>query len=289
MKRHDDLQLDASSNQAREWITGQFSLQRDLLIVLDPLAEPDPVVALFGAGLAQDHLNLYLGTEFADLAPVAPWLARLPDGESDFIDDLLANPQRNWGWLASVERFDRELLTQHWRERMLIENDGQRALYRLQDNRVIAHHLAHLPPEDISLLLGPLTSALCWDGAAWSSFDNPAPGPCLRPFPTPWQEIAERQPVAERIVRHNLLQWLWQRHATDTARLADSEPLDDWLDGQLAKAKNWQWQSPEQVRFLIRHQLTPELASHPAWPAREGETPEQHFIRCQSLIDSAEA
>lgn len=72
MKRHDDLQLDASSNQAREWITGQFSLQRDLLIVLDPLAEPDPVVALFGAGLAQDHLNLYLGTEFADLAPVAP-------------------------------------------------------------------------------------------------------------------------------------------------------------------------------------------------------------------------
>jgi hypothetical protein len=278
----------ASSTLARQWLSEQADRQRELLLILDPLADPNPVQQLFGASLAQDYANLYLGTEFAGLSSIAPWLTRLPDSNSECLHSLLDNPKRNWGWLASVERFELSMLVQHWQERMLIEEEeGRRSLYRFQDNRVIAHHLAHLEADQRPLLMGPLAGALCWNGEAWAAFDNPAPGHYGRPFPTPWLEIADPGPVTGQVQHHNLLQWLWQQHPSETASLAESIHLDTWLQEQLAQAERWQWRAPEQVRFLLRHRLIPERVSHPAWAAQTGEPPEQHFLRCRNVIGAA--
>lgn len=272
---------------AQRWLDDQRSHQRELLLVVDRLAEPDPIAELFGAGLMQDYVNLYQGTEFADMADVGPWLVRVNDPDAAFFQTLLNNPERDWGWLASAEHIDLAILTQHWRERMLIDEQEQRALYRFQDNRVIARHLAELSETQRPLLLGPLTSALCWDGQTWRSINNPRPGLYPAPFEKPWQELAEPEAVTQEILRHNLEQWLWQNHSTAAAQLAETQPLNSWLDAQLGKAKNWRWQPLERIQFLLRYQLDPALAAHPAWTPVENETADAHFARSSKELINA--
>jgi hypothetical protein len=269
---------------AQRWLDDQQSQQRELLLVVDRLAEPDPIKGLFGADLMQDYVNLYQGSEFADLADVGPWLVRLTDAGAAFLYSLLETPNQHWGWLASAEHIDLSALAQHWRERMVIEENGQRALYRFQDNRVIARHLGELTEPQLPLLLGPLNSALYWDEQAWIGIDNPRPGNYPPPFETPWLDIPETAAIANEIRRHNLEQWLWQNHSTATACMAELQPLDSWLDEQLAKAQSWQWQSLESIQFLLEHQLDPGFADHPSWAALEGETPDAHLARSRCNV-----
>lgn len=264
---------------AQSWIADQLAKQRELLLIVDRLAEPDPIKALFGADLMQDYVNLYQGTEFADMADVGPWLVRLHNPDAAFVQTLLNTPESDWGWLASAEHIDLVALTQHWRERLLLDEQAQRALYRFQDNRVIARHLGELSETQRPLLLGPLNSALCWDGQTWQSIHNPRPDLYPAPFEKPWQELAEPEAVTQAIQRHNLEQWLWQNHCAATAQLAETQPLGGWLDTQLEQAKSWQWQSLERIQFLLRYQLDPALAAHPAWAPVEHETADAHFAR----------
>lgn len=272
---------------AQRWLDDQQSQERELLLVVDRLAEPDPIVELFGAGLMQDYINLYQGTEFADMAEVGPWLVRLNNPDAELIQTLLNTPERDWGWLASAEHVDLAGLAQHWRERILIDEQEQRALYRFQDNRVIARHLAELSETQRPLLLGPLNSALCWDGQAWQSIHNPRPGQYPAPFEKPWQELAEPEVVTHEILRHNLEQWLWQNHSAATAQLAETHPLSSWLDEQLGKARSWQWQSLDRIQFLLGYQLDPALAAHPAWTPVQNETADAHFARSSKELINA--
>ncbi len=275
--------------QAREWLSEQIGRQRELLLVIDPLAEPNPIPELFGANLMQAYANVYLGTEFAALTSISPWLIHLPREGLEYLHGLLDEPQRHWGWLASAEHFELSVLVEHWQARMVVEDEaGQRSLYRFQDGRVIAHHLAHLKPGQRALLMGPFASALCWSGEAWMAFDNPAPGHYHRPFATPWLTIADPAPVAEGVRHHNLLQWLWQQHPVETAMLGESVHLDAWLRQQLAQAEGWEWRDLEQIRFLLKHRLFPALASHPGWDKAPGEQPEQHYLRCRTVIVAPE-
>ncbi|MGE6994999.1 DUF4123 domain-containing protein [Pseudomonas sp. NPDC047961] len=264
---------------ARHWLDDQQSRGRELLLVVDRLAEPDPIVELFGANLMQNYINLYQGTEFDDMAVVGPWLVHVNHPDAAFLQTLLDDPQRNWGWMASAEHIDLSVLAQHWRERMLIDGQEQRALYRFQDNRVIARHLAELSENQYPLLLGQLNSALCWDGQTWQSIHNPYPGLYQAPFEKPWQELAEPECVTHEILHHNLEQWLWQNHSAATAQLAETQPLSNWLEAQLGKAKRWRWQSLERIQFLLQHQLQPELVGHSAWAVLDNETPDAHFER----------
>ena len=264
---------------AHSWIADQLAQQRELLLIVDRLAEPDPIKALFSADLMQDYVNLYQGTEFADMADVGPWLVRLHNPDTAFVQTLLNTPESDWGWLASAEHIDLVALAQHWRKRLLLDEQSQRALYRFQDNRVIARHLAELSDAQRPLLLGPLNSALCWDGQAWQTFNNQHPALYSAPFDKPWQELAEPETVTQEILRHNLEQWLWQNHSTATAQLAETQPVNSWLDAQLEQAQRWQWQSLERIQFLLQYQLEPALIDHSAWAALDGETPDVHFAR----------
>jgi hypothetical protein len=275
------------SEVAQRWLNDQRAQQRELLLIVDRLAEPDPIAGLFDADLMQDYVNLYQGTEFDDLADVGPWLVRLTDTHAAFIQTLLQATQQHWGWLASAERIDLAVLAEHWRERMLINEDGQRSLYRFQDNRVIAHHLGTLAEHQRPLLLGPLTSALCWSGQLWQQIDNPHPGLYPLPFEAAWLEITEPEAVTHQVLRHNFELWLWQNHCAATAQLAETQPLKIWLDQQLEAAKDWGWQSDEQVQFLLLHRLDPTLASHPAWVPQDKEEPDAHFTRSSQVLLSA--
>ncbi len=274
---------------AADWLAEQIGQQRELLLVVDRLAEPDPINALFSANLMQDYVNLYQNTELADMTDVGPWLVRVHTPCSEFIQTLLDTPERGWGWLASAERVDLAVLAQHWRERMLINEREQRALYRFQDNRVIAHHLREIEEIQRPLLLGPLSSALCWDGQYWQCFDNPRPGQYPAPFETPWLAIAEPETVQHHISRHNLELWLWQNHSKATADLAETRLLTDWLDQQLDKARRWNWLAEQQLHFLLLHRLDPALAEHRAWAPAEHETTEAHFARVSTVLSSPNA
>lgn len=274
---------------AQDWLTEQLAQQRELVLVIDSLAEPDPIKALFSADLMQDYVNLYQGTEFADMAEVGPWLVRLHNPDAELIQALLNTPERDWGWLASAEHIDLAALAQHWQERLLIDEQEQRALYRFQDNRVIARHLAQLSDTQRPLLLGPLHRALCWDGKAWQSINNPHPALYPAPFDKPWQELAEPEAVTQEVQRHNLELWLWQNHSAATAQLAETQPLSSWLDEQLGKAESWQWQSLERIQFLLRYQLDPALAIHLAWAPVENETADAHFARSSKELFTASA
>lgn len=274
---------------ASDWIADQLVQQHELLLIVDRLAEPDLIEALFSADLMQDYVNLYRGTEFAEMADVGPWLVRLHNPGSEFIQTLLDTPERGWGWLASVEHVDLVVLAQHWRERMLIDEQEQRALYRFQDNRVIAHHLRGIEEIQRPLLLGPLSSALCWDGQCWQRFDNPQPNQYPAPFEMPWLVVPEPETVQQHIKRHNLELWLWQNHSKATADLAETRLLTDWLDHQLEKARRWNWHSEDQLHFLLYHQLDPALAGHPAWVPAEHETAKAHFARVSTALSSTNA
>lgn len=274
---------------AQDWLTEQLAQHRELVLIVDSLAEPDPIKALFGADLMQDYVNLYQGTEFADMAEVGPWLVQLHNPDAELIQTLLNTPENDWGWLASADHIDLTALAQHWQERLLIDEQGQRALYRFQDNRVIARHLAQLSDAQRALLLGPLNSALCWDGQAWQSINNRNPAVYPAPFDKPWQELAEPKAVTQAVLRHNLEQWLWQNHSAATAQLAEIQPVSSWLDAQLAQAKIWQWESLERIQFLLQHQLQPGFINHCAWTVLEGETPDIHFSRTRHELAACEA
>ena len=269
---------------AQDWLNAQLSQQRELLLVIDRLAEPDPIVELFGAGLMQDYVNLYQGTEFADMADAGPWLVRVNDPDAAVFQTLLNNPERDWGWLASAEHIDLSVLTQHWRERMLIEENGQRALYRFQDPRVIARSLAHLAAHEIPQLLGPLNSALCWESDAWHSHENPQPGSSSFNQPAPWL-YSEPASIAREIRLNNLEQWLWEHQPEATTELAKQHEIRSWLEHRLDLVERWGWTTAEQL-FLLVNKKRGVLELHPAWEPQPNESPETHFVRCHSTFNT---
>ena len=269
---------------AQRWLDDQRSQQRELLLVVDRLAEPDPIVELFGAGLMQDYVNLYQGTEFADMADVGPWLVRLNDTDTAVLHSLLEAPQQNWGWLASANQLDLQTLAEHWRERMLIDEVGLRALYRFQDPRVIARSLAHVAAHEIPQLLGPLSSALCWESDAWHSHENPQPGPSSFSQPAPWL-YAEPASIAREIRLDNLEQWLWESQPEATTALAKQHEIRSWLEHRLELGERWGWTTAEQL-FLLLNKKRGVLELHLAWEPQPNESPDTHFVRCHSTFST---
>lgn len=271
---------------ALTWLTEQAQRQRTLYLILDRLTETDCPAPLPDA-LWQARLNLYQDSEAAELASLGPWLVEVPNPNADWLLAWLEQPEQNWGWLASTERTDQPALLRHWRERILIHEQGRQVLYRFQDNRVIARHLAALEPAQRPLLLGPFDSCLAWDGQRWRTFDNPAPGP----HPTgdaPWLNVPEPAAIASAIRRHNLEEWLWQHHCEALCRLLHEQNLNAWMEQQLALAEAWGWQGDDAVKFLLAHRLHPERAAHPAWLPRDLEDPVAHLARCRKVFSPLE-
>ena len=269
------------------WLTEQAQRQRALFLMLDRHAEAD-LPAPLPAAAVQARLNLYQDSEAAPLAGLGPWLIEVADPHADWLHAWLEQPEHHWGWLASTARPDLPALLRHWRARILIHEQGRRVLYRFQDNRVIARHLAALEPAQRPRLLGPFDRCLAWDGQCWQTFDNPAPG--SHPVgDAPWLNMPEPAAIAAAIRRHNLEEWLWQNHCAALCRLLHEQPLDAWLDQQLALADAWRWQGDDALKFLLAHRLHPERAAHAVWLPRDRDDPASHLARCRDFFSRLEA
>jgi hypothetical protein len=275
------------SDVLNSWLSEQARLNRVLIIALDSLAEPNPVTSLYSAGLMQRTVQLYRGTQYTEFAPISPWLTELPNADADAFRKLLDDPQRNWGWIGSMDQADLDGLTQHWRARMIIDEDGERSLFRFQDNRVLARCLANLSETERPLLLGPISSVLYWDEEQWKSADNAKPGMYPVPNPAPWLRISNSPDRSRAILRENLKRWLLVHHVEAAAKLSETRNVREWLEEQMDLLEAWQWNTPDQREFMLSLRLDPKCAEDVAWQPLPGEKPEQHFERTQRVFDAS--
>lgn len=275
------------SDSLNNWLGEQARLNRVLILALDSLAEPNPVTSLYSAGLMQRSVQLYRGTQYAEFAPISPWLTELTNPSADAFRKLLDDPQRNWGWIGSMDKADLDSLTQHWRARMVIDEDGERSLFRFQDNRVLARCLTNLKTSEYPLLLGPISSVLYWDENQWKSADNARPGVYPAPDPAPWLRNPESGEQARSILRDNLKRWLLTYHVEAAAELAETRVVSKWLEEQMDLMDLWQWKTPEQRELMLSRRLSPKCMEDIAWEPLPGETLEAHFERCQRVFSDS--
>lgn len=275
------------SDALNNWLGEQARLNRVLILALDSLAEPNPVTSLYSAGLMQRSVQLYRGTQYAEFVAISPWLTELNNPSADAFRKLLDDPQRNWGWIGSMDKADLDSLTQHWRARMIIDEDGERSLFRFQDNRVIARCLTNLKASEYPLLLGPISSVLYWDENQWKSADNARPGVYPAPDPAPWLRNPESGEQARSILRDNLKRWLLTYHVEAAAELAETRVVSKWLEEQMDLMDLWQWKTPEQRELMLSRRLSPKCMEDIAWEPLPGETLEAHFERCQRVFSDS--
>ncbi|WP_341523339.1 DUF4123 domain-containing protein [Pseudomonas sp. G.S.17] len=273
--------------QPQQWLNEHKTFKHQLLLIIDTVAAPETIAKIFQLAPIREYVRLFQGTEFESLLEQSPWLVRIDESSAPILTYLLQCPERNWGWIASAVHLDLNDVAQHWRERLVINEDGKRWFYRFQDNQVIARHLSGLTVQQIPLLLGPLIGALTWDGKQWLAFENETPALIPVPFATPWLNIPEPLEIANGIELRALHAWLWELKGEATQQLAETRPLRPWLEEQFQRAGAWGWDTGDQKCFLLEQQLNPSLAEHPAWEPRANETPRQHFARCQRELLAA--
>ncbi|WP_131670507.1 DUF4123 domain-containing protein [Pseudomonas parakoreensis] len=277
------------SEVLNNWLGEQSRLNRVLILALDSLAEPNPVTSLYSAGVMQRSVQLYRRTEYAQFAAISPWLTELQNPGNDAFRRLLDDPQRNWGWIGSMDKADLDSLTQHWIARMVIDEDGERSLFRFQDNRVLARCLGNMKDTEWPLLLGPISSVLYWDQDQWKSADNSRSGMYPVPNPAPWLRTPESGEQARSILRDNLKRWLLTYHVDAAATLAETRVVSEWLEEQMDLLDAWDWRTEEQRQLMLSLRLSTQCASDIAWEPLSGETPEVHFARCQRVFSNPKA
>lgn len=269
------------------WLAEQQQ-NRERYLIIDTLATPNPLKQLFKVNLT--NLNhfvcLYKDTEFAQLAEVSPWLIPIDNTLHQAMQALLDKPENNWGYLISIDKpYTLADLVQHWRDRIAIE-EQPRSLYRFQDNRIIIRHLTQLKEQDISLLLGPISEVMAWDGqqTQWRVFKNPQPRLYPNPTDRPWLAISEPDQLAKEIRQKNMMGWLLSNYP-NTIFTAEIYPLYEWVEEQLTQADKWQWQQREQQQLLIVQRLDKDQRTDNRWQPIAEEAPEKHFERCKNTFN----
>lgn len=99
------------NDKVEQWLSEQQAQRRQLLLVIDSLAEPAPLPRLFSADLVQEYANLYQGTEVGEMASIGPWLIVLNELNLPKLSSLTDVPEQNWGWLASTDHAHTAILT----------------------------------------------------------------------------------------------------------------------------------------------------------------------------------
>ncbi|MGY2399330.1 DUF4123 domain-containing protein [Pseudomonas sp. SDO5271_S396] len=260
----------------RQWMAQQQQKGHRLCLMLeggDEARQP-----LLAARSLSQYQNLYAETVLATLAASGPVILLLEQLNEPALVNLLQRPETNWGWLGSLPGEALGDLARHWRDRLIIGPEDDRAFYRCHDNRTLGRALAHLPAVHWPAYLGPLISVCYWHDHQWHCHDNPSPGDHPPPIPEPWLDTPNPQAVT--ILHSNILRYLLAEHSEDLAALVALHDPNTWLTQVLEQARAWQWRRPEQLAFLVVRRLEEVVRdSVMVWQARVGETPEQHFER----------
>ncbi|MHC8367487.1 DUF4123 domain-containing protein [Pseudomonas sp. ZT5P21] len=269
----------------RPWMNEQRRLGLELCLVLDSQSERETRQLLMKSSGHDQYLSVYNGTTLVNLADAGPYMFTLEQSGDRRLDDLLDHPERNWGWLASVEKGALCECVKHWQERLIVGTRPYQALYRFHDNRVLSRALKHLPTEEYPAFLGAAISVCYWDGTAWQTTKNPAPGMYPVPESPLWLRTPFPQPQASEIRRLNAHRYLLAEHVEVYANLAEVHDPDTWLRKRLALADEWGWTEPEQLEFLLIQSLqAPGFALSPQWGVRGDESSVEHFERVRQLV-----
>ena len=264
----------------RQWMDDQLRLGQTLCLILDSEGELVARQALLSPHDLERYSCIYSQMPISDLANAGPFIFLIDNPGDARLKPLLDEPERNWGWLASIRHGDLPALTRHWRERLIIGTRPHRALYRFHDNRVLGRALAHIPEEARPEYLGPAISVCYWQGGQWNVAHNPAPGEYPLPADPGWLNVPVSDDRAMAILHSNNYRYLWAKHHEELRRLSQRQDPSTWLTEQLSHAQQWGWTDPEQVRFLVIRKLTEaEAPIINNWAPREGETPQAHYER----------
>ncbi|WP_411390800.1 DUF4123 domain-containing protein [Pseudomonas sp. MPB23] len=264
----------------RQWMNDQLRLGHTLCLILDSEGELVARQALLNTPDPEQYCCVYSQTPISELANAGPFIFLIDNPGDARLKPLLDEPERSWGWLASIGNGDLPALARHWRERLIIGTRPHRALYRFHDNRVLGRALAHIPEEARPEYLGPAISVCYWHGAQWNVTHNPAPGEYPLPADPAWLSVPLPADRAMEILHSTVYRYLWAKHGEDLIRLSQRQDPGTWLTEQLSHAQQWGWTAPEQVHFLITSKLTetePPLINN--WAPHEGETPQAHYER----------
>lgn len=253
--------------------------------MLDSDGQLDERMALAKELGADQYRNLYVGTAANSMAPAGPFLFHIGTVKHPLIQALLDTPERHWGWLASANLTDLDALVTHWRDRLVVGERPNQALYRFHDNRVLGRALSHLQPEQYADYLGPIASVCYWHAGQWTVTDNPDPGAHPLPPDPAWLKTPTPEIVYANVQFDNTRRYLVREHTEALARLAAERDVDDWLWGVIQLAHLWNWQQPEQVHFLLTQCLkAPGYLPPKTWQPKPEEDSAAHFERVYEQV-----
>lgn len=263
-----------------QWLHTQSRAGCDLYLVLDADDQSEAHAALARDLGTEQFRHLYAGTAAESLAPTGPLLVQIDTAHHPVIQQLLATPERHWGWLASARHTELDALAAHWRERVVTGERPDLAVYRVHDNRVLGRALAHLQPEQYPPLLGPLDSVCYWHAGQWNVANNPDPAAHPLPIDPPWLQTPTPELIYANVLFDNTRRYLVGEHTEAMAELAEQLDVDEWLWGLIQLTHLWGWQQPEQVHFLLTRCLQlPGYRPAKSWLPKPGEDPAAHFER----------
>ncbi|KPG99609.1 hypothetical protein AEQ67_10780 [Pseudomonas sp. RIT-PI-q] len=272
-------------NTLDQWLLEQSRSGRDLYLMLDTDGHLDERTALVIELGAHQYRSLYVGTVANSLAQTGPFLFQMGTVKHPVIEALLDTPERHWGWLASASNIDLDVLVSHWRDRLIVGERPNQAVYRFHDNRVLGRALTFLQPEQRADFLGPIASVCYWQADQWTVTDNPDPGEHPLPLDPAWLKTPTPETVYSNVQFENTRRYLIREHTDALARLATQLNVDDWLWGLIQTARLWGWQQPEQVHFLLTQSLqTPGYLPPKAWLPKPEEDSAEHFERVYEQV-----
>lgn len=267
-------------NPQEQWLHAQAEQGRHIYLVLDSdgqLEERNALIAELGN---DQYRNLYVGTPANSLVEMAPYLLRLESAGHPTVQALLNTPERNWGWLASAENNDLDVLATHWQDRLVVGERPNQSLYRFHDNRVLGRALDFLQPEQRPDYLGPLASVCYWQADQWKIVYNLDPGVYPLPSDLAWLNTPIPEATFAGQQFDNARRYLVREHLESLVKLAEQQDLDTWLRGQLDLARTWEWREPEQIHFLLTQSLQASGYALPKdWLPKPDETASMHFDR----------
>lgn len=269
----------------QQWITRQQSSGLAVCLILDSQNEQDACRSLLASSAIDQFRNVYRATSVEELADVGPFVFSVTLSDYRRLDPLLGRPHDHWGWLASIAQDQLPELIKHWQARMVIGTSPHQALYRFQDNRVLAKALQRLPQNALPAYLGPAVSACYWNGSHWHSVDNPDPGTHPVPEQPMWLTVPPAPEQAIEVRQANAHRYLLAEHEEAYTRLAEQFLPQDWLGQRLVQADIWHWQSPAQLHFLLTQSLQAPGYELPGyWQPQRDESPDEHFERVSRTV-----
>jgi hypothetical protein len=163
------------------------------------------------------------------MAQAGPFLFHIGTVKHPLIQALLDAPERHWGWLASSINFDLDALVTHWRDRLVVGERPNQAVYRFHDNRVLGRVLTYLQPEQRAEYLGPIASVCYWHAEQWIVTDNPDPDEHPLPLAPAWLKTPTPEIVYANVQFDNTRRYLIREHTEALATLATQLNVDDGL------------------------------------------------------------